>query len=68
MPLFDIAITEAPTPERAEKGDLEKIIVPPKTIVAKDKNAAALKAITENATVIERADADRVQVHIRPFA
>ncbi len=63
--LFEIVVVEMPTKEDADKGKLEKIVVPITPIVAKDVDAAKRKAIK---LIPEGVDLDRAEVKVRNFA
>lgn len=66
--LFEVAITELPKPKEAEEtGALEKIILDPTCVVAKDAQAASVVAVLENKEKIN-CDMSRIQVLVRPFA
>lgn len=67
MPLFEVAIVEHPTPKQREEGRvLERIIMPPRLVVAKDANGAGIAAVTGKDAPPEL-DMERCEVLIRPF-
>jgi hypothetical protein len=66
MPLFQVAIVEDPTFEESKKGNLERVILQPQFIVAKDEEHAKLRTIADNAKLIPASSTTRVIVV--PFA
>jgi hypothetical protein len=69
MPLYEVAILEVPTKKEQEEGSaLEKLVFGPHYVVAQDQQAAALKAVLENADKAAKIDKSRMQVLVRPFA
>lgn len=71
MALFEYAIVEHPAKKDSEKGELERVIVEPTTIVAKDKEHAKTLALLELGKSQEDLtvsfDNKRVEVLVRPF-
>jgi len=67
MPLFEVCIIEKPTKKAAEEGALEKLMVEPKLIIARDAQAAGFEAVF-GATISPEADRTRLEVLVRPFA
>lgn len=67
MSVYEYAIVEYPTEEQEKKGDLEKIIVKPREIVAKDSEAAKRAALIEHSTQLIGVDPNRIGVLVRPF-
>ncbi len=66
--LFEVAITELPKPKEAEEsGAMEKIILQPTCVIAKDAQSASVIAVLENKDKID-CDMSRLQVLVRPFA
>lgn len=65
MPLFEVAILETPTPKEAENGKSERLVLPPKAVVASDEQSAGVIAVMDN-TGLE-VDHARMQVLVRPF-
>lgn len=63
MPLFEVAVIEAETKEKPEK-----LVLAPQTVLAKDAQAAGMKVVMKNPAALQDADADRMQVLVRPFA
>ena len=45
--LFEVAMIEMPTKEDAEKGKLERLVMAPTAIIARDTQTAAAKAMRE---------------------
>jgi hypothetical protein len=67
--LYEVAIIEQPTKKEIEEGTgMEKLILAPVTILAKDPQAAAMQVALANASTVKAADPNRMQVLIRPFA
>lgn len=69
--LFEYAVVEHPTKKDAEKGDLERVVVAPTVIVAKDKEhaktLALLKLGQDEGDLNVSYDNKRVEVLVRPF-
>ena len=64
--LFEVAILENPTKKEAEEGGVEKLVLAPKTVLAKDSQTAAIKAT--QGTDLGTVDFNRMVVLVRPFA
>ena len=64
--LYEVAIVEEPTNKSKDSGQIEKLLLPPTPIIAKNEQAAKLAAIKK----IKLADTDteRLAVLIRPFS
>lgn len=65
--LYEVALIEKPTAKQLEEGAVEKLILPPTAVIAKDDKAAAVMAVVLNKEKIE-GDLSRVEVLVRPFA
>lgn len=66
MPLFEVAIIELPTKKETEEGTgVERLVLAPKHILARDQQSAAIMAATGEKLEINFA---RMQVLVRPFA
>ena len=66
--LFEVALIELPKPKEVEEsGALEKIIMAPTPVVAKDEASAGVIAVLDNKDKIE-CEMTRLQVLVRPFA
>ena len=66
--LFEVALVELPTPKDAgENGAMEKMILPPTPIIAKDQQSACVAAVMAHKDKIE-CDMSRLSVLVRPFA
>lgn len=65
--IFEYVIAEHPSKKDAERGDLEKVVVGPKTIVAKDQKSAETLALLELGKADVVYDAKRIEVLVRPF-
>lgn len=66
MPLFEVAILEKPTAKEAEDGKSERLVMPPRAVVANDPQSAAIAAVLDG----EKPEVDRarMEVLVRPFA
>lgn len=67
MALYEVALIEKPTPKELEEGRVEKLILPPTAVIAKDDKSAGVQAVMQNKDKIQ-ADLSRVEVLVRPFA
>ena len=70
MPLFEVAILELPRKNKKdEEGntEVEKLMLGPVWVVAKDPQGAAISAVLDNAKTAEGIDRARMQVLVRPF-
>ena len=65
--LFEVALVQQPTKKEQEEGQMEKLIMPPTPVIARDDQSAAVAAVMQNKDKIE-CDMARVQVLVRPFA
>lgn len=68
MPLFEVAILEAPSKKAAEDGATERLAFGPVFVIAKEGQSAALRAVMENPQKMTEIDKSRMQVLVRPFA
>lgn len=68
MPLFEVAIVEAPTKKDAEEGKGEKLVFGPKAVIATDLQSAAIAAVLDPTPELKAVDRARMQVLVRPFA
>lgn len=67
--LFEVALLETPKPkDQEENGAMEKIILMPTPMVARDEQSAAVAAVMENSEKIKDCDKSRLKVLVRPFA
>ena len=66
MPLFEVAILEAPTPKQIEEGASEKLVLAPTPVVAADAQGAGILAVMEHRDL--EVAKDRMKVLVRPFA
>ena len=66
MPLYEVAIIEKPTRKDAEDGAVERLVLSPKAVIAKDEQAAAISSVMDNA-LGEGVDRTRMEVIVRPF-
>ncbi len=70
MPLYEVAIVRKPTENAAKDGEGEKLILGPKTVVAKDERVAIVVAIADAPGAVWEGIAgmeDRTEVLVRPF-
>lgn len=68
MPLFEVAIIQKQTKKEAEDGvGGEKLIMPPKFVLAKDGQTAAIVAVMGDGAPKD-IDMSRAEVLVRPFA
>lgn len=67
MPLFEVAILENPTKKAAEDGVGQKLIMPPKAVIARDISSAAINAVLDGG-IYPKIDRSRLEVLVRPFA
>jgi membrane peptidoglycan carboxypeptidase len=67
MPLYEVALIQAPTKKESEDGAAEKLILAPTAVIASDDKAAAVQAVAANKDKVP-ADLNRVTVLVRPFA
>ena len=67
MPLFEVAMIEKPTKKQQEDGQGEKLVMPPRAVLAKDQNSAAIIAVMDGGLAPE-VDRTRLEVLVRPFA
>lgn len=67
MPLFEVAMIEKPTKKQLDDGLAEKLVMPPRAVLAKDQNSAAIIAVMDGGLPAE-VDRTRLEVLVRPFA
>lgn len=68
MPLFEVAILEVPSPKEVlESGAVERLVFGPEFVVAKDQQAAAMRAVLDNVEKAKGINQDKMQVLVRPF-
>ena len=67
--MFEAVIIEIPTEDAAKKGELGKLVLGPKCIMAKDIEAAALAIVLKAAkdATVRLPDANHMDVIVRPF-
>lgn len=65
MPLFDVVVIEHPTKDEVENGQMERIVVGPTTVVARDNQGAAISAVLSEKNL--EIDKSRMEVIVRPF-
>jgi len=66
MPLFEVAVLEMPTKQASDEGALEKLVLAPTTLIAKDSQSAAMKAVM-GISKDTPCDMERLDVRVRPF-
>lgn len=65
MPLFEVAILQKPTKKEAEEnGAMETLVFGPKSVVARDPQAAGIAAVMAEGVKV---DMTRAEVLVRPF-
>lgn len=67
MPVFEVVIIEEPSKNAKDDGELEKLILGPVTVVAKDKESAGTVVAMENADKLKDVVKTRMKVLCRPF-
>jgi len=69
MPLFEVAVLETPTDNDKDAGQLEKIVLKPTFIIAKDSQSAAMKTVMNIDTLAAGVsfDKERLDIRVRPF-
>lgn len=65
MPLYEVAIIEKPTKKEAEDGAVEKLILLPTPVIARDSQGAGIAAVVKAKLEV---DLQRCEVLVRPFA
>lgn len=65
--LYEVALIEKPTHKELEEGGVERLILPPTPVIAKDDKSAGVQAVMQNKDKIT-GDLSRVEVLVRPFA
>ncbi len=68
MPLFEIAIIEKPSKKEAEDGAVERLVLGPVAVLAKNDQAAVIAAILGRTSSDTPLDLNKVEVLVRPFA
>lgn len=68
MPLFEVAIIEKPNKKEAEDGAVERLVLGPVPILAKNDQAAVISAILGRDPSSTPIDLNKVEVLVRPFA
>lgn len=63
--LFEVVIVEKPTVNQMNAGELEKVIIGPKLIVAKDAQQAGMKVALDES--LPKIDRDRMEILVRSF-
>jgi hypothetical protein len=65
--VFQVVVIEEPSKNSADDGELEKLILGPITLVAKDKDSAGAIVCMENAGALKSVKKERMKVLVRPF-
>lgn len=60
-------MVEKPTKKQAEEGSTEKLVMAPRAVLARDRDAAAIAAVLDGALPAD-VDRSRLEVYVRPFA
>lgn len=67
--LFEVAILQTPTKKEIEENSAEeKLVFGPVFVVARDAQAAAMRAVMGNMDKVKDVDQTRMNVLVRPFA
>lgn len=66
MEPFLVAVFLRPTPKQVEEGDVEVLVVPATTVLARDNNQAAVKAMKLVGAEYDGKE-DRLEVRVLPF-
>jgi hypothetical protein len=64
MPLYEIAVIQKPSKKEAEEGAIEKLLVAPRPIMARDPLSAAMGAGRE---LDPSVDLNKIEVLVRSF-
>ena len=67
MPLYEVAILETPTKKEAEDGAVEKLLLSPRAVVAKNEQSAAIAVAIDAKNDMPAFDKQRMTVLVRPF-
>ena len=67
MPLFEVAILEKPTKKESEDGAIERLIMPPRSVVAQDSQSAAISVALSAQGELPAFDKLRMVVLVRRF-
>jgi len=67
MPLFEVAVLEVPTKKEQEDGAMEKLVLGPIAVVARDAQGAGIAAIMKGGSMPDF-NLEKAQVLVRPFA
>lgn len=65
--LYEVALIEKPSPKELEEGKIERLILAPTAVIARDDKSAGVQAVMLNRDKIT-GDLARVEVLVRPFA
>lgn len=67
MPIFEVCIVEMPSKNETDEGELEKLVLGPVAVVAKDKDSAGAVVVMENSDKLKDVKKSRMKLLIRPF-
>jgi hypothetical protein len=68
MPLFEVCIVKRPTKkEQEDESKLEELVLPPKFLIARSGQAAAVQATVDHAGLFKDVDVSRFDVLVRAF-
>lgn len=65
--LYEVAIIVQPTKQEAEAGGVEKLIMPPTAVIAKDERSAGVIAVSQATEQLPAELLARAEVLVRPF-
>jgi len=66
--LYEVALVQEPTKKEREDGELEKLILGPIAMIARDDQSVGIKAIMKaKDDGLLKCDLDQVKVLVRPF-
>jgi hypothetical protein len=67
MPVFEVVIIEEPSQNARDDGAMEKLVLGPVAVVAKDANSAGTVVAMEHADQLRAIDKGRMKTLCRPF-
>ena len=65
--LYEVALIQQPTKKEIEEGEMEKLILKPTPVIARDEQSAGVSAVMAHKDEIS-CELGRIQVLVRPFA
>ena len=67
MPLFEVAIIQRPTKKEEEDGAVEKLLLDPTWVIAKNQDMAVAQALRRAVKTLTDEQMDRAEGLVRPF-